>query len=60
MSENRPTESLVSCSEHGNSSWCYVDTNGSHVDFEQCLCLWEPYRECPVEAHARAAEEKWG
>jgi hypothetical protein len=46
---------LVPCHKHGPSLWCYVQSDGSHLDLEACLCLSYPSRSCPVDAHRAAA-----
>jgi hypothetical protein len=47
MSSIRP----IPCGEHGRTTWCYEQRDGSHIDAAECACRWNPDPECPVDAH---------
>lgn len=47
---------MVYCTEHGPSSWCYIQADGSHMDIKRCRCQWVPAPDCPVDAHRQEAK----
>ncbi len=48
--------SMVPCSEHSTSGWCYLQDDWSHIDIEGCACTVHPVSWCNVDAHRHAAE----
>lgn len=42
---------LIPCTEHGESSWCYIQDDGSHIDSEECRCFVHHSADCPVDEH---------
>jgi hypothetical protein len=49
---------MIPCTEHGESAWCYVQKDGSHIDSEACRCFMQPSSLCPVDAHRDEAAQK--
>jgi hypothetical protein len=47
---------LIACDDHGESAWCYVDSAGTHLDSEECICFSRPLAFCPVLEHRDLAE----
>jgi hypothetical protein len=50
--------SMIPCTLHGPSAWCYVQRDGSHVDSERCVCGRRTSVNCPVDAHRFEAQER--
>lgn len=42
---------IVDCRNHGVSPRCYVNPDGSHVDYGRCRCAAGYVASCPVTTH---------
>ena len=49
---------MIPCNKHGQSNWCYIQDDGSHIDSERCDCFNEPSEDCPIDEHKHQAENK--
>lgn len=48
----------VRCSGHGETEFCYVQPDGSHVSTEECACYCQTEIHCPVSGHTAIARER--
>ncbi len=56
MSGRRTDGEIVRCTRHGESPFCWVQSNGQHIDDSHCQCLTDSPASCPVDLHRRDAE----
>ena len=42
---------MVPCDEHGETAWCYIQDDQSHIDSECCPCLRTYRSDCPVDEY---------
>ncbi len=49
---------IIYCSEHGKSAFCYVNSDGTHIDSELCCCYGTSSVNCPVEGHSQSAKRR--
>jgi hypothetical protein len=46
---------IVRCTQHGSSPFCWIQSNGEHINDSRCHCLSSSPASCPVDAHRREA-----
>ncbi len=55
MSGRRTDGEIVRCTRHGESPFCWVQSNGQHIDDSHCQCLTDSPASCPVDVHRKDA-----
>ena len=45
---------IIPCDLDGETAWCYVQSDGAHLDKSNCSCLTIPSERCPIDKHRLA------
>lgn len=55
MSGRHMRAEVVRRTRHGESPFCWVQSNGEHIDDSRCQCLSHSPARCPVDRHLKDA-----
>ncbi len=47
---------IVRCTRHGQFPFCWVQSDGEHINDSRCRCLSDSPVSCPVDVHREDAE----